>query len=79
MNGYVSCMGVCVGCRTMITFNPNKVPSVRVKDGHLHPDGKREPLCRACAETINQNRINEGKEPCVIADDAYDPLPENEL
>ena len=67
MSGYVFVLGSCVNCQRSISFHPHKVPSVRV-------NGKREPLCRQCAE-----RWNELHEPVPIQPDAYEPCPEEEL
>lgn len=58
--------GSCAGCGQLITFNADRVPSVR-----LH--GVREPLCLACATRINENRKREGMEECPIHPDAYEP------
>ena len=70
--GYVFMLGMCVGCRKMISFNPNKVPSVRI-------NGEKEPLCEECATQINKNRAKAGMEVCVIHKDAWEAIPEEEL
>lgn len=71
--------GSCVACRRFIAFNPNKVPSIRVKDGKPDAAGTREPLCAACAEILYTRLKAEGQNPPPIAKDAYEPLPEGEL
>lgn len=59
------CIGECVRCRCMFSFNPNRVPSVVI-------DGKREPLCRACVEWANPKRESLGLAPIVILPGAYE-------
>lgn len=58
-------LGRCAVCGQVFSFNPNKVPSVRV-------DGKREPICRACIEMANKVRIDGGMEPFPVLEDAYE-------
>jgi len=70
--GYVMAMGNCIACNRVIAFNPNKVPSVRVK-------GKREPVCRQCIERANPQRKAQGMDEFVIHPDAYEPMSEEEL
>jgi hypothetical protein len=53
-------------------FNPIRVPSVRI-------NGKREPVCRTCVETLNAKRKLVGAEPWPIPPDAYEPVDENEI
>lgn len=62
----------CIGCHQPVAVNPNFAPSLRV-------NGKREPLCRSCAEQINRNRVAAGMAPCPIHPQAYEPCPESEL
>ncbi len=56
----------------MISFNPNKVPSIRI-------NGRREPVCRPCVELANRERAKRGLQPFEIAPDAYDAIPEADL
>jgi hypothetical protein len=70
--GYALCMGYCVGCKQVFSFNPMRVPSVTV-------NGNREPICRDCVERYNPIRIAKGLEPIVPKSDAYDACDENEL
>lgn len=59
--------GTCVACRTPITFNPDKVPSIRV-------NGEREPLCLSCHGRWNQiHRVSKGLKPIPVEPDAYEP------
>lgn len=72
MPGYAIVIGECVGCNQPFGFNPLRVPSIRVK-------GKREPVCRQCTEEYNRRRVEAGFEPFEIPEDAYEPIPEEEL
>jgi len=49
-----------------------KVPSVRI-------NGVREPICQACVNRANPERIKNGLEPIVPAPDAYKACDEKEL
>ena len=64
MAGYAFAMGACLRCGQPFTFNPVRVPSIRV-------NGQREPLCRACVDALNAERVKLGLERWVIPDDAY--------
>ena len=70
--GYVSAMGPCFACHKPFTFNPMRVPSLRI-------NGVREPVCRECVEKANLLRIANGLEPIVIQPGAYDWADEEEL
>jgi hypothetical protein len=70
--GYAFVIGSCVSCKRTFTFNPVRVPSIRV-------NGVREPVCRNCIEEANPKRVALGLEPFIIQPDAYDPVDENEL
>ena len=39
---FMFCLGFCANCKKSVTFNPSKVPSIRV-------NGEKEPLCFECA------------------------------
>ena len=74
----------CITCGQPITFHPHKVPSIKVsrnEEGKLIADenGTREPLCRGCAEIVNDNRVAAGLEPVPIQPDAYGVFHESEL
>jgi len=67
MSGYMFVIGNCIACGTLITFNPEHVPSIRVK-------GSREPLCRACFAKWNEiHRTSKGIEAISLHPDAYEP------
>lgn len=73
MSGVMMLLAACWGCGGMFSSNPSLVPSVRVKDGQLDPNGTREPLCRECVEKINAHRVSVGLEPFAIHPEAYEP------
>ena len=70
--GYALCTSACIGCGSIFSYNPMRVPSIRIK-------GNREPICRACVDRANPKRIANGLEPIVPADDAYEACDESEL
>ena len=70
--GYALVFGHCCNCSQFMGFNPIRVPSVRI-------NGKREPVCRTCVETLNAKRKLVGAEPWPIPPDAYEPVDENEI
>jgi len=72
MSGFVMCMGPCLVCKNLFSFNPHRVPSYRVK-------GEREPICESCMKRINEQRQERGQDPFPINPDAYEALPEEEL
>jgi hypothetical protein len=65
--GYMFCMGLCVGCQTPFTFNPDLVPSVRV-------NGILEPICQTCVDNVNPRRIANGLEPIQVPPGAYEEM-----
>jgi hypothetical protein len=70
--GYAMCMGLCIGCGHIFSFNPMRVPSITIK-------GSREPICQACVERANPLRITNGLKPIVPLPGAYEPCDEEEL
>ena len=70
--GYAFCMGHCVACKKPFSFNPMKIPSVRI-------NGKREPICKSCVEIANVQRKELGIALIIPAFDAYDMCREEEL
>ena len=60
------------GCSRLFSYNPMRVPSVRI-------NGIREPICRDCVKLVNPRRIANGLGPIEPWSDAYDPCPEEEL
>ena len=70
MTGYMIALGNCANCGRLLSFNPHKVPSIRVA-------GKREPICRGCFDEWNQHhRISQGLDPVPLDPEAYEPAEE---
>jgi hypothetical protein len=69
---YAFCAGQCYGCKRVFFFNPIRVPSIRIND-------TREPICYACVDRVNPERIKNGLAPIVPAPDAYEGCDESEL
>ena len=70
---YCFVVGQCCGCRAAITFNPVRVPSLRV-------NGSKEPLCRGCFARWNEiHRTSQGLEPVAAHEDAWEACHESEL
>lgn len=70
--GYVMGMAPCISCKQTFSFNPVKVPSVRV-------NGVKEPVCERCFDRLNEVRKEAGMEPWQRHADAYEPADEHEL
>ena len=73
---YMSCIGECVACGVTFEFHPDLVPSVRVSRGpngcwQPDPNGKRQPLCRNCAEEANRQQAENGLPLVPILPGAY--------
>ena len=72
---FMSCMGNCVSCGALFSFNPERVPSIRVirKGGQWVPDptGSREPLCQSCVERGNRILAEKGMPLIEIVEGAY--------
>ena len=66
--GYVFMTSPCVNCQKIISFNPNKVPSLII-------DGKREPLCKGCFYKWKKYHKSDIK----INPQAYEPDDENKI
>lgn len=67
--GYAIMMGHCIACKNPISFNPTKVPSLMI-------DGKRQPICKRCADRWNELHPEAAR---PILDGAYEHFDENEL
>lgn len=70
--GFVLCTSPCAGCFRIFSYNPMRVPSIRI-------NGSREPICRLCVERVNPVREKNGLPPIVFAPDAYEACDESEL
>ena len=73
--GVAFCMGHCINCNALISFNPVAVPSIR------HPQtGEKEPLCEPCFNKWNViHRTSKGLEPIPLQPNAYGACDEAEL
>jgi len=69
---YAMGYGQCYSCGRPFSFNPVRVPSIRI-------NGSREPICRSCVEVANPKRIKNGLQPIVLHPDAYEACDEREL
>lgn len=73
MSGVYFCMGQCIACGALISFNPHKVPSLTV-------EGRRQPICKVCHEKWNKiHRVDQGLEPIPVLEGAYEPVDESEF
>ena len=70
--GYALATSHCLGCKRLFSYNPVRVPSLRV-------NGVREPICQSCIDRANPERIKKGLPPLVPHPDAYQPCDEGEL
>jgi hypothetical protein len=70
--GYVFATSACFGCGETFTYNPVKVPSIRI-------DGVPQPVCGSCIALANPKRIANGLDPIEIHPDAYEACDEAEL
>ncbi len=70
--GYVMMVAGCATCGRVFSFNPVRVPSIRI-------NGTKEPVCKDCIDRANPLRIAKGLPPITIQPGAYDPGPEEEL
>jgi hypothetical protein len=57
----------------LFSYNPMRVPSIR------DLNGVRQPVCRDCVEQVNPMRQKNGLAPIVPAEDAYEPISEEEM
>ena len=71
MTGYMFAMGPCIGCGRIFSFNPHKVPSIRIP-----ADGDRQPICRDCVARANPMRAKNGLPPIPVLPDAYEAAEE---
>lgn len=59
-------MGACFGCGRVFSFNAERVPSIPI-------EGDRKPICEACVQRANPQRVRNGLEPIVVLPGAYEP------
>jgi hypothetical protein len=72
--GYLVGMANCWGCGRTFTFNPERVPSIPVRNGQPAEGGTREPICEDCMTRANERRMRLGLDPHPILPGAYDPM-----
>lgn len=72
MTGFAYATSQCFGCKRIFSYNPMRVPSIRI-------NGQREPVCLDCVHVCNPARVKNGLAPIVPHKDAYEPCPEEEL
>jgi hypothetical protein len=79
--GYVFVMGPCWSCGALMTYNPVRVPSIPIDPatGQPAPHGVRQPICQACVDRANPERVANGLEPIVVHPDAYEAEPEENV
>ena len=70
--GYVSVLAPCFGCGQLFSFNPVRVPSIRI-------GGERMPVCQTCVDRVNPKRRANGLDDIVPLPGAYDACDENEI
>lgn len=73
---FMYCLGPCINCGVVFSFNPDLVPSMRteIQNGkRVYGEGEREPICRNCFEQGNRMRVERGLEPLPLHPDAYEP------
>lgn len=63
---WMFCTGACAQCGKVFSFNPDLVPSVRVR-------GQKEPICKTCIDLANIGREQIGVDPITILPGAYEP------
>lgn len=73
--GYALCMSPCAICKTICTYNPMTVPSIRLNG----PSSSREPICEMCMIRANSERLKRGLPALPVEPDAYEGCPEEEL
>ena len=72
--GFAYATRPCAGCGNLVSFNPERVPSVRMLLGKPDARGEPEPVCSACVYRINERRIGAGMDPIMIPPGAYGPM-----
>ena len=70
--GYAICTGSCAACGAVFSFNPHKVPSLRV-------EGVRRPICLGCINAANEVRKANGVPALTVLPGAYEAIEESEL
>jgi hypothetical protein len=73
---FMACIGNCIGCGAIFSFNPQRVPSVpvRYEAERLVPDpsGTRQPICQSCVARWNVIRKSKGIPEIITLPGAYE-------
>lgn len=70
--GYFLYMSGCAACPTVISYNPEFVPSIRI-------NGEKEAICEACFNCWNEiHRTAKGLPPIQLHPQAYAPVSEDD-
>lgn len=70
--GFALAHADCIACGQPFSFNPVRVPSIRV-------NGVREPVCEPCMTRANVTRAAAGRPLLTILPGAYEPADESEM
>lgn len=70
---YAFMLAPCYCCKQPFSFNPNKVPSFKDRQG------VKQPICSHCIVWINAERKRRGLSHAPPLDGAYEPCDEKEL
>lgn len=77
MSPYLLAYGICFGCGTGFTFNPDRVPSYDPSlDDPSKPPG-RQPICPSCIQRVNANRRANSLPEWPVYPDSYAALEES--
>jgi hypothetical protein len=76
VSGYMWAIGECVNCRRRFSFNPDRVPAIRMRNGRPDAAGVRAPVCSTCYATWNARRIAAGLPAIPALPGAYDLVDE---
>lgn len=67
-------MAPCLRCGTVFSFNPERVPSLRVNAAGLpDPAGTRQPICQSCWDDRQAYRRGQGLAEEALLPGAYEP------
>ena len=66
MTAFMHAIAPCICCKTIFSFNPDRVPSTQ------EITGEREPVCESCMLKINARRKAKGLPQFAIPAGAYE-------
>jgi len=70
--GFVFVTSPCIGCGRLFSYNPMRVPSVRI-------DNDRKPICAICVARANPEREKNGLPPILVLPGAYEACDESDM